>query len=356
MRIITTLFTALTALTLTAQTARILPQHDMGRWGIPAGNYSGITPLGGDRYALVSDKQDTDGWTEVAIRFTPKGDVAAMDFIATHRSPASGPTARDAEDLVSTREGTIFVAAESDQRIVEYDAEARPTGRELAIPTWCSAEAIYGNYGFEALAYDEADGSFWTTTEHALRIDATAPSTYEHPLPTSHRLLHIDATLQPDAVYAYRTEAPRVKHPTRAYAFGIPAMTCADSSGTLYVMEREVAVTPRYDGSFCHVAIYGIVPAEATPLSPAAGLDIMDMITSLHAAPDSVFLTKRLITEFTTHLRMAGRKTLANYEGMCLGPNLSDGRKTLLFVADSQNRAGNRLFRLKDYIRVIVLP
>lgn len=349
MRIITTLFTALTALGISAQTARILPQHDMARWGIPAGNYSGITPIGGDRYALVSDKQEADGWTEVSISFTPKGDIASIDFIATHYTPAEGPTARDAEDLVATRQGTVFVAAESDQRIVEYDAEAHPTGRELAIPSWCSVDSIYGNYGFEALAYNGADGSFWTTTEHTLRIDAEAPSTYDNPLPSRHRLLHFDASLQPTAVYPYRTDVPTVKRPTRAYAFGIPAMTCADSEGTLYIMEREIAVTPRFDGSFCRVAIFSIAPTTNAPIA-------INTSTTLKDAPADVFLPKRLITEFTTRLRIAGRKTLANYEGMCLGPTLPDGRRTLLLVADSQSRSGNRLFRLKDYIRVVVLP
>lgn len=349
MRIITTLSVIFTALTLSAQQARILPQHDMAQWGIPAGNYSGITPLGGDRYALVSDKQEADGWTEVCIRFTPKGDIASMDFVATRFSPPEGPTPRDAEDLIATRQGTVYIAAESDQRIVEYDAKGLRTGRELAVPAWCNVKSIYGNYGFEALAYNAADGSFWTTTEHALRIDSEAPSTHDNPLPTRHRLLHFNASLRPTAVYAYRTDAPIVKGSTSAYAFGIPAMTCANSGKMLYVMEREIAVTPRYDGSFCRIAIFSVDPTKSTPIT-------LDATTSLKDAADGNFITKTRLAEFTTNLRIAGRKTLANYEGMCLGPTLPDGRQTLLLVADSQNRAGNKLFRLKDYIRVVVLP
>lgn len=38
----------------------LLPQHHFAT--IPAGNYSGIAWLGGDRYAVVSDKEDTDGF------------------------------------------------------------------------------------------------------------------------------------------------------------------------------------------------------------------------------------------------------------------------------------------------------
>lgn len=326
----------------------------MGRWGIPAGNYSGIAPLGGDRYALVSDKQEADGWFEVAITFGPDGDIAEMKFVAAHlvtvandssadaddssagaqAAAADGaPTARDAEDIVATDEGTVFVCAESDQRVLELDAQGRATGRELAVPEWCGVAHIFGNYGFEALARSSADGSFWTTTEHSLRDDAPRRSDYSYPEPTVHRLLHFDKDLSYAGACRYRSEAPRATKAMRAYAFGVPAMTAAPD-GRLYIMEREMAVTPRFGGSFCRVAIFSVDPASARGDEP---------------------LAKEPVVDFTTRLRLVGRKTLANYEGMCLGPVLPDGRRTLLLVADSQNRVGNALFRLKDYIRVVVL-
>ena len=37
------------------------------------------------------------------------------------------------------------------------------------------------------------------------------------------------------------------------------------------------------------------------------------------------------------------------------GPKLANGGQTVLLVADSQNRAGNSLFHLKDYIKVLVI-
>ena len=47
--------------------------------------------------------------------------------------------------------------------------------------------------------------------------------------------------------------------------------------------------------------------------------------------------------------------TFANYEGMCLGRPLPDGRQTLLLVNDSQGGYRKGPFRLKDYIKVIVI-
>ena len=63
---------------LCAQKVQSFKQHNMKKWDIPAGNYSGITHIADDRYALISDKQDADGWTEVNISFLPSGDIDRM--------------------------------------------------------------------------------------------------------------------------------------------------------------------------------------------------------------------------------------------------------------------------------------
>lgn len=323
-----------------AQRAKVLRQHDMGRWGIPAGNYSGIAPLGGGRYALISDKQPADGWTEISLDFSAKGDIRSMAFVGHHyvttavAEAASKPKARDAEGIVATREGTVFVSAEDDQRIVELDSIGQPTGRELAVPEHFGVQNIYGNYGFETLAYNTANGHFWTTTEQPLRSDSEAPTSIDHPVSTQHRLLEFGADLQPVAEYPYSTEVPTVArlkntpdNRPAAYAYGIPELTVLNDT-TLLVLEREVVVKRGYNRSYVNCNIFSICPGKSA---------------------------KRLVTTFRTHLRIAGRKNFANYEGMCLGPVLADGRRTLLLVADSQDRHGNRFFHLKDYIRVVVL-
>lgn len=329
----------------------------MGQWGIPAGNYSGIAPLGEGRFALISDKQQADGWLEVSISFDAMGDIARMDYVGAHLAPTGGK-ARDAEGIVAVRQQqtahsaltdngrvSLFVSAESDQEVLELDLDGRPTGRRLDVPQWCAAESIYGNYGFEALAHDAEDGTFWTTTEQGLRSDVDAPSSPSHSVPTLLRLVSFAPSLQPGPAYAYRTEAPGAKQPTRLYAFGVPELTVLPDH-SLLVLEREVVVRPRFDGSYVRHRIFRVDPSTAKPCSPH---------TPLKQLPSDAFLAKTLVGEFTTHLDLFGRKDFANYEGMCLGPTLPDGRQTLLLVADSQNRMGNSLFSLKDYIRVAIL-
>ena len=45
-----------------AQEVKMLPQQNLARWNVPPGNYSGITPLGDGRYAVVDDKEPREGF------------------------------------------------------------------------------------------------------------------------------------------------------------------------------------------------------------------------------------------------------------------------------------------------------
>ena len=62
-------------------------------------------------------------------------------------------------------------------------------------------------------------------------------------------------------------------------------------------------------------------------------------------------LQKQLITDFTTKMNVTDR-SFANYEGLCAGPKLADGRQVLLLVADSQNQYKGRL---KDWFKTVVI-
>ena len=44
-----------------AQNATLLKQQNLHKWGVAPANYSGITHIEGNSYALVSDKEQIDG-------------------------------------------------------------------------------------------------------------------------------------------------------------------------------------------------------------------------------------------------------------------------------------------------------
>ena len=142
------------------------------------------------------------------------------------------------------------------------------------------------------------------------------------------------------------TEAPTTRRIPRHFAFGVPELLALNDT-TLIVMERELSIPKRYNRARCNIRLFCV--------NPSADGAINDSALPLREMEKEAFLTKKPLYAFSTGIRIAGRKNLANYEGMCLGPRLADGRQTLLLIADSQGRAGKALFHLKDYIKVIAI-
>lgn len=308
---------------------------------VTAGQYSGIAYLGGERYAVVDDKLPGGGivffdlplWDDGSVRTTR---VRRTVPDATLSSDVSG---RDNEGVAFV-DGRLYISAEADQSIREYDMDGRETGRAFPVPVAFSRDSIEGNAGFEALTYNAGTGKFWTTTELPLKADGKSSRL--------HRLLRFDGDFQPDACFLYQMDEPRVTgeeaSSAMAYVCGIAALTALDD-GRLIVLEREVCV-PRSSpqeilaNAFSQVKLYLVSPS---------GTDV---------------LTKQLLHTFETRISMTGagiNVALANYEGMCLGPRLRDGRRCLILIADSQAGMAHLAQKLgqkritQEFVKVLVL-
>ena len=61
----------LTALAAVAQPVVQLKQQRLSKWGVGTANFSGIAPIHGDRYVMVSDKEPEDGFFEFRIVQNP---------------------------------------------------------------------------------------------------------------------------------------------------------------------------------------------------------------------------------------------------------------------------------------------
>ena len=299
---------------------------NMTKAGIKPRNYSGIAHLDGSRYALVSDKEDSDGF----FIFSIEQDSITGRIISVKdegfRSAKTGRE-RDMEGIcarISNGDTLIYISAENDQQILEYKSNGIPTGKSMNIPEEFSKNNIQENYGFESLAYSAATNQFWTTTENALKKDIGKPNEG-----VRLRLQSFDDYLNPGNQYEYRTDAPIYGNKKkRNYAFGV-AEICALADSSLIVLEREFIIAPNYVGSKSNHKLYIVKP-------------------TLNDAP----LKKNLLYSFETKFNLS-HTNLANYEGMCLGIRLPDGKQTLLLVNDSQAGAGNKIFALQDYIKVI---
>ena len=322
-----------------------LPQQELH---VAPGQYSGIAYLGGDRYAVVDDKLPGGGivFFDIPLRDNGRVRTGRVRRTVPEATATSAVTGLDNEGIVYAG-GKLYVSAEGDQSIREYDMDGRPTGRAFAVPEDLGTAAIVKNGGFEALAYDAVADCFWTTTEMPLTADGKSSRL--------HRLQRFDASHQPDGRFLYQTDAPHATEAeagsAMAYVHGISAMTALED-GRLIVLEREVYVPggrPKdiLANAFTQMKLYLVDPTGAS-----AGGDA------------GTVLPKQLLYGFATHLSLTAAGidvALANYEGMCLGPRLPDGRLTLILLADSQagvpglsKRLGRKQLT-REFIRVLLL-
>lgn len=345
------LLTISASLNVTAQTARELKQVSLSKWGIGTSSYSGITSLGGNRYALVSDDTPADGFFIFRIdQNATTGEVTQvyMESFQGNSQPkvnADGRSMRDCEGIAFfAPKGTLFISGEGDQRILEYNMNGQPTGRELNVPQIFSRQNIINNYGFESLCYDAHAHRFWTTTESTLPSDGPATSEAHPEAQNLLRLQAFDDNLQPVAQYAYRMDRGQSSDFGKIYVYGVSEMAPLPD-GRLLILEREANVTHGGLSSTARCKLFWVNPQESEQI---------DSNTDLKTLDPNIFLEKHLLADWTTQVQPF-HLNFANYEGMCLGRTLNDGRQTLLLVNDSQGGYRKGPFRLKDYIKVIVL-
>lgn len=291
---------------------------------VPPGQYSGIAWISGHRYALVHDHAAEGGIWYISMPYLADGTLGKV-LAAPAPGTRSGSVLRDPEGVAYVpTTATFFVCGEADQQILEYGFDGLPTGRALAVPPAFGIDSVRRNRGFEALTYCRETELFWTTTEAPLPADEAAGGMRVHRL-QSFAL----SDLQPRACRIYVTEPPQGNAAdAQAYAFGVSALA-ALPDGRLLVLEREVFVPrggwmDKLRGAFTRVRIFRVDPQGET----AEALEKEELIS---------FSTSAL--------------NLADFEGMCLGPQLPDGRRLLVLIADSQGGRGGLLQeRVRFYI------
>lgn len=290
---------------------------------VPCGNYSGITPIGDNKYAVVDDKAFGAGFVIMEIsmntktgeitnvkREVPKGTDMSYypdgnyDWNALQEA---GITVNDPEGIVYfPKNKTVFIATEEihkDPSIVEYTLDGTATGKKLAIPSFVDANKVQEGFGFESLAYNEKTNLFWTTTERALIADKK-----EGEGTNICRLLSFSGNdFKFQKQYLYRAD----RGETEGLNFWGVSEMLALEDGRLIIMERFLTAS------------------NITNLSSHFNLFVVDPTK----AKEGDELSKKLI-----YTNKGQSEVLANYEGMCLGPKLSNGKQTLLILADVNNK------------------
>lgn len=292
---------------------------------VGSGEYSGITYISGNQYAVVHDKLNGGGLTLFDIPLYPDGSVGRISKSVPAGTSGSTISSRDNEGVAYVN-GKLFISAEADQSIREYTLQGMETGRALDVPSDLKSDKIQGNAGFEALTYNAKTERFWTVTEKPLLAD-------EETFLGLLRLQSFGKNLKPAGRALYLMDNPNKSEDevrlAYAYVHGVPALAALDD-GRLIVLEREVYVPN------------GNVLIKALGARTWTKLYLVDPVND-----KSGILRKSLLTSFIT-----SSLNLANFEGMCLGPTLEDGSQVLILIADSQNGSGGLT---KEYIKVLLI-
>lgn len=278
---------------------------------VPAGNYSGIVRLGGNRYALVSDKADQGGYFIFNIDIDDKGNITSVKNRGFRQLEA---TNLDEEAIAYDKENhNIYIGKEETSEIARYNILDGTKNGSTVVTDF--REYGYSNRTIESLTYDKRRMSVFTINEGPLKGDNGLML----------RLMEYTPNLNLKKQYTYILDMPLDDSPTNddSHAFGVAELLSL-GDGTLLVLEREFKVAGMKIGSWVMNKIFRITPGN----------------------PEKTF-----VTGWRTVLG-ASDSGLANYEGMCLGPTLPDGRQVIILCADSQDR---HMDVLRDWFRTVIL-
>ncbi len=263
------------------------------------------------------------------------GDITFLDVTQLYENKKTpfAPGGLDPEGFVLGRKGFFYMSSEGnifadpiiDPFIRRYNHNGRVTAK-LPIPGKYIPNGVdWGvrqNLSFESLNTTPDGRRLVTAGEGALFQDGPS-STFENG--SLARILSYDnAKRLPVAEYVY--EVGPWAEPSAIFGVnGIVEVLPIDNAGTMLVMERSFSVGGVLGGGTGNVVtIYEVSTAGAT--------DVLD-IDALYEGGSPIALTpvtKRLVFAFDD-LGIP----IDNIEGMTFGPDLPNGRRTLVIVSDN---------------------
>ena len=271
---------------------------------------SGITHVDGDSYYAVSD--DGSGIWPMQI-----GLDRATGVITNCVMGRNVRVGKDNEGIAwNPQNRTVFVTDEASHAISEINPETGQLVAEVRLPEHLRKRR--NNRGLESLTLSPGGEFLWTANEEALPGDGDASSEKSGTVVRLTRFSRGDgAAWAADGEWAYLTDSIDGGN-TRRMRSGVSDM-CVLEDGTLLVLERELSrkgVAPAY-----RARLYAVRPMPGAPI---------DMERPLG---------KKLLFGADTGS--------ANYEGVCLGPTLDNGDRTLVMVSDGGDADDERLYVLR---------
>ena len=286
---------------------------------LPA-SLSGISWAGGNAYYAVSDDVFTGevGLYPMTIDLATNGLSVISCSIPSPTNRISFAKAYDLEDVAfDAVNGTVWVADETRGTVKEYRVADGTVVRTLSLPE--GLKKTRSNLGIESLTLSPDGKTLWTCTEEALACDGARSS------PTNGTTVRLLKYTRPTAkegftlagTYSYTTDvwSQRFDYVGKGRR-GVSGL-CALPDGSLLVLERELSF------------------GGAHPLKAAATARLSFDVYRVEFPRGSGGLVATNVRK--VKLASGGGPVFAfgNYEGICLGPRLPDGKRSVLLISDA---------------------
>lgn len=300
--------------------------------------FSGLARVGGDLYYAVRDKGGFMHPLTIRLDRT----TGAVTGCVVGAAVTLGTQGRRDFECVAWDDANrwVWVGDESDGTIRAFRPVTGERVKELAVP------AVYGafrfNRSFESLSIRANGLEMWTCNEEALcRADAVRKegtpvddgpraSRARGSLVRLQRFVRAapQAAWTPAGQWAYRADPIGGANFIGKARSGVADMCCLDD-GTVLALEREMSVKKGELFPSFRCRIYQVDLREASDTS-----DILSL-----AGTECRPAAKRCLLSQNTGFAM--------YEGLCLGPLLADGARSLLMISDGDGGAVSRLYALR---------
>ena len=279
----------------------------------------GITYAGGNRFYILRDHNDASNKAEVyPVTLTINASTGAITAQALD-TPVNPGTLNDSEGLAfDPGAGTYWISDEAAPTITEFYAYGMQTGRTAPIPAIQKSQKR-GNRSLESLTISGDGLTMWAANEQALTCDGEV-SDGNTSVQTVVRLLKYTRPTLAGAwtaagEWAYKCDTCGGSTSAQSGLSGL----CALPDGSLLMLEREVSVS-----TTGRCRIYRVTPEALAAATEVSGLAALSSATYTAVNKGSELL------EF----KGGGLNKMIVYEGICLGPRLSDGSLSVVLVSD----------------------
>ncbi|MEM8504731.1 MAG: phytase [Cyanobacteria bacterium P01_D01_bin.1] len=299
-------------------------------------------------YALADDRSEQARFYTARIDLSDRtldpGDIT-FDAVTTLLDKSSGPFisgSLDPEGIALTDAGTLYIASEGDanQLISPFIREIALDGSfiselpvpELYLPTADSSSGIRNNQAFESLTITPDQRFLYTATEGTLNQDGPLSDVDQ---PGLSRILKYDLTTgEPVASFVYEVEpVPNAPVPEDGFRTnGLVELLAVDNNGTLLALERSFSA-----GVGNMVKLFEVQTQGALDVSGVNDLfreaPLEDDGEILPPGPFEIdpAVIKRELLDIERDLGVAPD----NLEALAFGPQLDDGRQSLIIASDN---------------------